>query len=300
MPIVLAFLALSAEAGETAEAIAFLLRDNQQIIGVPLDEKIPIRTAFGDLVVPFADVREIRMGARLPSEAQETIHAWLESLRAGENLDEAREQAAAILAIGRGAARILRGAGAGLEGDAEAILQQVLDQLAPEPETYVGEDDEIVATRFTMRGEIQLARFRVSGILGQVEIPRDDLVRVKIEETVFRKTIKIGPQFLEQTNSFLDSKIQVRRGQRIEMEASGTITLDGNTCGPTGLSNSRWNSDNMGALMWRIGPSQPWKAIGTGFNGKTDMSGTIQFTIHAFEHQGVTGTFKVVFTTRKD
>jgi len=305
MPIILASLIFAAEAGggvvePPAEAITFVLRDNQQIIGIPLDEKIPIRTAFGDLVVPFAEVREIRIGVRLPSEAEATVRAWVEALRAKEDLDAVRAQVPAILAIGRGAARILRGAGGGLEGDAEAIWQQVIDRLAPEPETYVDEDDEIIATRFAMRGDIQLPRFRVQGILGVVEIPRDDLVRVRIEEMVFRKTFKIGAQFLEQTNSAFDSKVQIRRGQRIEMEASGTITLDGNTCGPAGLSNSRWNNDNMGALMWRIGPSQPWKALGTEFKGKAELSGTIQFTIHAFEHQGVTGTFKVVFTTRKD
>lgn len=97
------------------------------------------------------------------------------------------------------------------------------------------------------------------------------------------------------------SPIQVSRGQRVRVEASGTIYLQGRTqTGPDGLSGRRdpdapLPDENDGALVAAISqdPSSPPILIGRSHEFTADRDGVLYFTVNHWETRDARGAFRV-------
>ncbi|HKX30346.1 MAG TPA: hypothetical protein VJ302_21830 [Blastocatellia bacterium] len=97
------------------------------------------------------------------------------------------------------------------------------------------------------------------------------------------------------------SQVQVSRGQRVRVDAGGTIYLDGRTpTGPDGLSGRRdpeapLPNENDGALIAAIGqdPNSPSILIGRSNEFTADRDGVLYFTVNHWETQGARGAFNV-------
>jgi hypothetical protein len=97
------------------------------------------------------------------------------------------------------------------------------------------------------------------------------------------------------------SQIEVQRGQRVRVEASGTIYLEGRTAtGPEGLQGRRdpeatMPQQNDGALVAAIGkdPDSPPIFIGLSREFTADRDGVLYFTVNHGETRDSRGSFLV-------
>src|SRR5882672_9400616 len=102
-------------------------------------------------------------------------------------------------------------------------------------------------------------------------------------------------------NQYFRSPIEVVRGQRVRVEASGTIYLEGRTAtGPEGLQEKRdpdspMPEQNDGALLVAIGQDQdsPPIFIGSSREFTADRAGVLYFTINHWETRDARGSFRV-------
>ena len=97
------------------------------------------------------------------------------------------------------------------------------------------------------------------------------------------------------------SQIQVERGQRVRVEASGTIYLEGRTStGPEGLQGRRdpdapMPQQNDGALVAAVGQdtNSPPIFIGRSREFTADRDGVLYFTVNHWETRDARGAFRV-------
>jgi hypothetical protein len=97
------------------------------------------------------------------------------------------------------------------------------------------------------------------------------------------------------------SQIQVTRGQRVRVEANGTIYLEGRTqTGPEGLQGRRdqdapMPEQNDGALVAAIGQdaNSPSIFIGRSREFTADRNGVLYFTVNHWETRDARGAFRV-------
>jgi hypothetical protein len=97
------------------------------------------------------------------------------------------------------------------------------------------------------------------------------------------------------------SQIQVTRGQRVRVDASGTIYLEGRTAtGPEGLQGRRdqdapMPEQNDGALVAAIGQdtNSPSIFIGRSREFTADRNGVLYFTVNHWETRDARGAFRV-------
>jgi hypothetical protein len=97
------------------------------------------------------------------------------------------------------------------------------------------------------------------------------------------------------------SQIQVERGQRVRVNASGTIYLEGRTAtGPEGLQGRRdpdapMPQQNDGALVAAVGQdsSSPPIFIGRSREFTADRDGVLYFTVNHWETRDARGVFRV-------
>ncbi len=110
-----------------------------------------------------------------------------------------------------------------------------------------------------------------------------------------------GPFEVRLEEQWFKSQIQVARGDRVRVEASGTILLEGRTStGPDGLQGRRdpdspLPQQNDGALVAAIGRDQnnPSILIGRSREFTADRDGTLYFTINHWETRDARGAFRV-------
>jgi hypothetical protein len=107
---------------------------------------------------------------------------------------------------------------------------------------------------------------------------------------------------------WIRSQIQVRSGQRIRVEASGTITLEGRTqVTPDGLSGRRdpdspIPDQNDGGLIAAVGQDQssPLIFVGRSREFVADRDGILYFTINHWETANARGAFRVTVSLDRD
>jgi hypothetical protein len=273
------------------------LVEGQAIVGKVLDRSLTIRTRYGVLTVPLADVIQVRLSPQLAPESRARLERLLELLeKSGAESPAGGAAVEALEDLGVAAVPALRRALGRYEDD---VLRSELEALVDPSrweDAYVEDLDEIVSVRFTMRGQILEDMLRVQCTSGVIEVPRHDILRITLRELDIRHVWKVGPQYSEQ-ESFLDTKCKVKKGQKFTLTPSGTMTYDGQSFGPGGLPNHTWNSRRVGCLQWRIGGGA-WQILESAFQGRAPASGTLQFCVHVFRG-GAGGEFTVEFKTRK-
>jgi len=163
--------------------------------------------------------------------------------------------------------------------------------------TFAGfENDEFI---FADRDGNQL-KFRASRV-ERVVIDRDarwrgQERRSQREQWESFDAFKVGPE-----NTWVQSPVQVYKGQKLRVEASGVVTLEGRTnVNPEGLSGQRRRSapmpnQNAGALIARIGASSssPLLYIGRSREIVADRNGILHFAVNYPRAANSRGAFVV-------
>lgn len=108
------------------------------------------------------------------------------------------------------------------------------------------------------------------------------------------------------TNDWINSNVQVVQGQRIRVEATGTVTLDGrNDSSPSGIGrrdpNAPLPDENDGALVASIGNdlSSPILLIGRSKEWVADRNGTLYFTVNHWDTSNARGSYQVRVQTER-
>ncbi|MFN7949528.1 MAG: hypothetical protein U0Z53_29495 [Blastocatellia bacterium] len=101
-------------------------------------------------------------------------------------------------------------------------------------------------------------------------------------------------------DQWLQSGVQVARGQRVRVEASGRIYLDGRTeSTPDGINrrdpDAPMPNENDGALVAAIGtdPNSPAILIGRSREFTADRDGTLYFTVNHWDTSNARGSYQV-------
>ncbi len=107
-------------------------------------------------------------------------------------------------------------------------------------------------------------------------------------------------------NDWINSNIQVTQGQRIRIEATGTVRLEGrDISSPSGInrrdSNAPLPDENAGTLVASIGNdlNSPIISIGRSKEFVADRDGILYFTINYWETSNSSGSYQVRVQTER-
>lgn len=282
------------EGAAEKELPTFGLTGGQVLIGKFEEEALSIKTSYGPLTIPFKEVRRVRFSPRLSPEGRKALDGAVERLRKKDPdaLDELRE-------LGPSSYRTLLTI-RGLEEDKsiQKQLSGLISGIEAIDDVYLSAEDEITTSRFTIRGTIEAGTFHITRGAIKLEIPSTDMVYIAWGELDTSKTWKVLSTHIESSNRHLSTGYKLRKGQKFSLESSGTVTWQGRSFNPAGLSNHSWNNRRMGCLQWRIG-RQPWQLAGPKFTGRATASGELQLSIHLTLGGTTSGFFRVKFRSKK-
>jgi hypothetical protein len=111
----------------------------------------------------------------------------------------------------------------------------------------------------------------------------------------------VAPFDVRLADQWIRSEIEVYKGQQVRVQATGTVTLEGQTVvNPEGLRNQRDSyapmpNENDGALIAVIGkdPDAPSILIGRQQDFIADRDGMLYFTVNHWETRNAKGAFRV-------
>ncbi len=259
------------------------LRSGSVLVGKLEPTSWKVATAFGDLTVPVVEIRRVRFGRRAQPERLAKVEAALRNLGAAE--PERRNHArASIVQEGVFAVPSLRAA-AKTHGDPEVkrIAAEILKELDPDDDVVMTDDDQVDTVRFSVLGQIQLDAFKVNvKELGPLVVKRGDVEGIRSAAPDDARKITVAGTNCW-PNGWLDTKIKVEKGERLKIQATGTIFFPnwGQAFTPDGNQNmGMMNGMMVGTLAARVGPKGTIFRIGTNFNGVMPASGTLQLILN--------------------
>ena len=297
------------KAEEKKPQAVFLLADGSRIMGETGIKEVAIKTAYGDVVVPASEVIRIRVARSSDTAARDKVAALIKQLGAA-NFDDREKAYDELCKLGPAAQAQLQEAAKHPDAEIRSRVEKLLAELDRGAEMddeesddgpLTGDEDELVAKRFTLRGVIKVDKFDVKTRYGSLEIPRGDIVSASLcRPDSIAKTFKVMGQHW--MGGMLGTGIRVRRGDRIVVRASGSINFRnwGESSGPEG-NQGRFgtpsNTDFPGAaLIGRIGSGGKPFLLGASKQLIADADGELMLGL-AFEGRNSgnsTGEYKAV------
>ena len=293
------------------------LRDGAIITGAIRFERLRVITRYGLLEIPAGELFQVRVAPRDDPEVLGRIDSAIGRLGSADI--DAREEATAVLReLGARARERLRGATRSTDEEVKAragiILAEIEASSAPqESEAAEGEspdplpegsEDEVVARRFTIRGRIDLDSLQVTTRYGALDVSLAD-----IEAIVFRgegpseASLAVGPESTL-PEKWLRTKVSVQRGDRLDIRASGQMTVQGYNIlsGPEG--NTRYSSGASRefpvlALVAKVGKGGKPFLVGREHTGKAARGGELYLGVVPFrQNRPMTGSYRVKVEVR--
>ena len=258
------------------------LRSGTTLVGQLEPTTWKVKTAFGELSVPVAEIRRVRFGRRSQPERLARVDEALKELASA--VPDRRDHARALLAQeGAFAAQSLRKAAKDHEDpEVRRIATEMLKDLDLSEDEVLPDDDQVDTARFSLLGEVELEAFKVQvPELGPLVVKRGDVASVRFfGPDLSRKVTVAGNNTFP--NGWLDTKIKVEKGEKLKMTANGTIFFPnwGQAFTPDGNQNMGvMNGMLMGTLAARIGDKGTVFRVGSNYTGMAPASGTLQFIL---------------------
>jgi hypothetical protein len=269
--------------GDAPPPHAVELRSGTVLVGQLEPALWKVRTAFGELTVPVAEIRRVRFGRRSQPERLARVEEAVKDL-ASANPERRDHAKAAIAQEGAFAVPSLRRAAKEHEDpEVKRIAAEMLKDLDLSEDEVVPDDDLVDTAQFSVKGQIELEAFKVQvPELGPLVVKRGDVERVKsFGPDLSRKVTVAGTNVWP--NGWLDSKIKVEKGEKLRITASGTIFFPnwGQAFTPDGNQNmGMMNGMMVGTLAARIGEKGTMFRVGSNYTGIAPASGNLCFILN--------------------
>jgi hypothetical protein len=273
-----------------------------------LDEAIEIKTDYGKLTVPPAQIQSITFGQRVEPEIEAKVQALIQQL--GDSDYQKRELALkSLIQFGHNAypslIRQQKNADQEVAKRIEKAIQSI-EQQVPSKLLHRKDDDVIYTTKFTIVGKITTPTLRAhSQFFGEVTLKPAQLVAIggQKQHAVADIIILDAAKYGSAHDKWLATGIHVRKGQSLTITASGIIDLvppqaGKYMCGPYGWQNAgKTNVNQEGTLQGRIGMAGPAFLIGESYQGQADREGELYLHIvPCIWGNASTGTFQIKVT----
>lgn len=287
----------------------FFLRDGGKVAGAPRLEALDVRTRYGVLRIPLAELVQVRFAQRIDASLKKQVQELI--ARLGDEDFDAREDAMeALRRIGAHALPFIRLAAESdneeiksrsgiLAGELEALKESQAG-AGDAPSGVEGIDDQVQTTRMTIKGQVLAEDFVIQSRYGSLRVSVGDLKAVS-----FRQSGPTSAKFdvlpkNQPPGSWMDTKFDLEAGQRFRLEASGIINVTNYSvsCGPAGTrewGGQSWNNFAQLALVGRIGKNGKPFLVGDEYRGKADKAGRLYLAIVAFSYNpaGAVGKYTV-------
>jgi len=258
------------------------LRSGTTLVGHVDPAAWQVRTTFGLLTVPVRSIRYVRFGRLASPERLAVVRDLIKDLASANPLR--RNHARTLLrADGACAARdLLQATQAHDDPEVKRLCQEILDELDLDEEEILLDADEIETDEFSLAGAIELPAFRVTvPELGTLTVQRRDIVFIRAFTHVRTKKFSLTASHIW-PNGWLDTKIKVQKGKKLQITAQGTLQFPkwGQAFTPDGnprmgnMSGHAW-----GTLVAKVGENGTLFRVGSSYAGMADASGTLYFLV---------------------
>ncbi|MDH3591637.1 MAG: hypothetical protein OER88_07155, partial [Planctomycetota bacterium] len=247
---------------------------------------------------PVRDIGKVVFGRLADPERIERTRAWIEDLASGDSRRRAMAKMA-LLRDGRFAVPdIERAAEKHSDPEVKRLCKEIVDELNIPEDRRLNDKDLVETKAFSFRGAIQPQSFQVRVIeLGGLNIRRRDIATITVYRPEMVQRIKFDGQHT--LREWLDTEIKLKKGERFEILASGTIRFPAwGTTGvfsPEGNPNSNMNNFKLGTLLGRI-DNGTWFKIGQDYRGRANATGTLHICLNINVNRGnqqSTGNFEI-------
>jgi len=291
----------SAAPSKRPEAAQFTLRDGTQIVGNTELKQIDVVTVYGTLTVPISDVVKLRIGKKSDRELKGKIDKCVSDL--GSKDFAARDAATVELAkLGKLAYTELRKASFSDDLEVRERANKLLEELGnvEEDGDVPPEEDEVTTPTFTIVGAVKFDTLSINSKFGVLKVAKKDLaVMSQGEPEAVVRTVAVPARAT--ANKMLATGIRVKRGDRLIINASGTVSYrdyGGTQFTPEGSSNyGTWNENFLvGSLLGRVTQTGPMFKVGERYNEKVESDGELYLGVAARDGRSSTdgsGEFKV-------
>lgn len=259
------------------------LRSGTLLVGGIEPVRWRVRTEFGVLEVPVADIRSVVFGRRADPERVARVAALVSKL-ASANPDRRNHARASLMEEGAFAVvDLVRASKDHDDPEVRRICKELVEELSIPDEDVVPDEDRVETTKFALTGTVESAQFKVNvPELGGINVMRRDIVRIRLFKAIRTREATVAGSNTW-PNGWVDTKIEVAKGDRLAITAEGNIHFPnwgGQVFTPEG--NPRMGQINgipVGALAGRIGPNGQLFLIGRNYSGKAPVAGTLHLCL---------------------
>lgn len=276
------------------------LMDGAVISGRLSIDDIDVETSFGNLKVPVSSIRSFTPGMTSHPELLAQVERLVEQLGSSDfgERELAQKQ---LVKVGLPARDALRARADDRDTERRTRIKAIMteldelqesveegDEAPPLSTEAMAQRDTMETTEFTVVGRIVQKSFSLTSPYGPLTVKLSDIRRAR-RETATRPDVKRnfsveGAHLVQR--STLGTKIRLERGDRVIVEASGTLTMTpwGHQAvsTPDGAPNYGWYTPNeipSGALVGRISDKGSFFKIGSKQTFTADRAGVLELGI---------------------
>jgi len=293
------------------------LRDGSIINGKMKVANIEMTSVYGKLVIPYSDITQIELGITSDMKNKSKIEFQIKQL---QNEDETTRQNAyeELMKIAPGEIYIVEEF---ISSDAYVPLEEgtfTADELLMDIKMKYGindmnPDDMITfGSGYSIGGKSSFQNVSLSTDFGSITIPRDkiqsvDVLYVPTDGKDMQKAFVLQASKHisgNNTGGWINTGITVRKGQKIQINAKGSVTLASlsngkyTPDGPEGTAPSAYNYEGAypqyGMVVYKIGDAGTATPAGSKFTGTAKQGGVLFISIYETVYNASnTGSYNV-------
>jgi hypothetical protein len=296
-----------------ANAIEVRFADDSTVKMALQHANVEVATRYGKLTVPISEIRRIEFGLRIPEETVKRVEAAV--ARLGSADFKQREAASAELLGLRELAypalqHATRSTDLEVSRRAKDIIKTLVDTM-PAERLHIPRHDTVIAIDFTIVGQVEAPAFKVrTPYFGETSLKLAEIRSMRwLANEQETKLAVDAARYGGQTETWLETGIELRAGAGLQVSAAGTVDLrptagdagtyvvspDGLMRGPRGgggfapgggraaAAGGRAGGPGLspGALLGRVGEHGKVFVIGSRYEGTTTDEGKLFLRIVA-------------------